>query len=525
MADTPTRKERRRQRRLERKAEAQNPQAAKEAKAQTAFEDGLARHQQGDLAGAEAAYREAIAAVEYFPEAHLNLGVVLHARGKLYPAQDSISTALAFNPDLAEAHYALGAVHQDRDNPEDALAGFQRALEIAPDFLLALNGQGIANQKLGHWEDAAESFERALTLNPGFTEAANNLGILRHRQGRLEDAMDCFHRALEVKPGYAKAHRNLSHVLLLVGNFEDGWKEFHWRWECSDFPTADRGFDFTHWRGEPLDGKKILVWGEQGVGDEVHFASMVPDLVDQGAEVILESDPRLVPLFERSFPGVTCVPKETPPDSAITDDMDFQIPSGDLGQWLRPGLDAFPDLDSFLIAEKAQTEALRKKYKNGGDDLLVGIAWISKNPEIGADKSIAILDWAPLADIPGITFIDLQYGGTEADRATFESETGTAIIRDETIDQMADLDAFAAQVAALDLVISVSNTTVHISGGLGVPTWVLLNTSPLCVWMQDGDTSPWYKSLKLFRQAETGDWAGVIARVEGELRAFKAAKG
>ena len=130
------------------------------------------------------------------------------------------------------------------------------------------------------------------------------------------------------------------------------------------------------------------------------------------------------------------------------------------------------------------------------------------------------MDWRPLAEIEGIRFVDLQYGDTAEERARFERQTGTPIIHDDGIDQIADLDAFAAQVAAMDLIISVSNTTVHLSGALGVPTWVLLNTLPLCVWMAEGEDSPWYPSLRLFRQTRAGEWADVIGRVADALQDF-----
>ena len=265
----------------------------------------------------------------------------------------------------------------------------------------------------------------------------------------------------------------------------------------------------------------MLVWGEQGIGDEVHFAAMVPDLIDAGARVVLECERRLAPLFGRSFPEAMCVALENPPAAeTMGNDIDFQVPSGNLGAWLRPDLDSFPDRESYLVADENRVAELKDRYRDGTGDRLVGIAWISKNPEIGKDKSMALADWRPLTEIGGIRFVDLQYGDTADERARFERQTGTPIIHDDAIDQMADLDAFAAQVAAMDLVISVSNTTVHLSGALGVPTWVLLNTLPLCVWMAKGEDSPWYPSLRLFRQTKAGEWADVIGRVESELKAF-----
>lgn len=198
-------------------------------------------------------------------------------------------------------------------------------------------------------------------------------------------------------------------------------------------------------------------------------------------------------------------------------DIDLQVSSGSLGRWLRPEFDTFPDRPSYLVADTGRRDALRQQYLEDGEKLLVGISWMSKSPSTGHYKSMSLIDMQPLTKTPGISFINLQYGETESERQAFEKETGSHIIHDEGIDQMRDLDAFAAQVAAMDLIISVSNTTAHMSGALGVPTWVLLNTVPMCVWMLERDDSPWYPSLRLFRQKKRGDWESVIEYAKADL--------
>ncbi len=513
MAGSKSRRERRHQRKLAKKP--------KPGGGGPALQDALAHHQAGRLKEAEQGYRKVIAAEPGLFEAHVNLGVVLQGQGRLADGAESFRSAAALNPDYAEVHYALGTVLEELDDLDEARASFQRAVDIKPDYVEALNGLAIGLQKQGKPAEAIETFERALEIDPGFAETLNNLGNLYHREGRIEDALETFRRAIAIAPDYAEAHRNLSQALLMAGRLDEGWRESGWRWKCRDFPSEKRDFPQPLWEGEPLKGKKILVWGEQGVGDEVHFAGMVPDLLDAGAKVVLESDPRLAPLFERSFAGVECAPRETPPwPGTGAGDIDYQIPSGDLGRWFRPDLDSFPGRDSYLAADEKLRLELRDRYRKDPEGLLVGIAWISKNPEIGKAKSMPLADWRPLAGIPGVTFVNLQYGDTRDEREAFEKEAGTPVLDDGGIDQLADLDAFAAQVAAMDLVISVSNTTVHFSGAMGVPTWVLLNTVPLPVWMMGRDDCPWHPSVRLFRQSQAGGWADVIGRVGKELRAF-----
>ncbi len=490
-----------------------------------AFHAGTAHQQAGCLQDAEREYRAAIDARDDFFEAHVNLGVVLQGLAKAEEAGKAFSRAIDLNPEIAEIHYALATVYQDLNRTEDARACFGRAMDIKPGYAEALNGLAICRETLADLDGAIEAFKSAIGISPNFAEAHNNLGALYSKLGRMEDARACFRRAIDIKPDYAEAHRNYSHVLLLQGRFAEGWPEFRWRWQCRDFPSENRSFPQALWAGQPLEDKTILVWGEQGVGDEIHFAEMVTDLFESGARVILECETRLAPLFRRSFPAVTCISRQTPPDPRLVEaGIDFQCPSGDLAGWLRSGADDFPGRPSYLTANHARAEALRESYRAGDRDLVVGLAWISKNPEAGKDKSLALADLRGLAEIPGVRFVDLQYGDTAIERVRFEEDTGAAIIHDDGIDQMADLDAFSSQVAAMDLVISASNTTVHMAGALGVPVWVMVHTVPLCVWMLEGDASPWYPSLKIFRQSEAGVWDDVIGRVAEALRDFAAAR-
>jgi len=177
-------------------------------------------------------------------------------------------------------------------------------------------------------------------------------------------------------------------------------------------------------------------------------------------------------------------------------------------------------LNSAEESYRLKREAIRQRYLDGGDDLLVGISWVSRNVDIGEAKSMLLADWRPVIDIPGVTFVDLQYGDTASERKAFEEATGAKIIHDDGIDQMKDLDAFAAQVAAMDLVITVSNTTAHMAGGLGVPAWVMLHTAPLNCWLLGRTDSLWYPSARLFRQSRVGEWADVVERLRDELREF-----
>ena len=247
------------------------------------------------------------------------------------------------------------------------------------------------------------------------------------------------------------------------------------------------------------------------------------DLIEAGAKVVVECDPRLVPLFERSFENIKCLVR-TDAQPNYKEKLDFHMPMGDLGFWVRPERDSFPSRKNYLRADLKRREALRASYLDGSDSILIGLSWFSRNPEIGWEKSIDLMDWLPLLEVPGVTFVDLQYGDTVAQRETLQKQTGIEIIHDETVDQLADLDAFAAQVAAMDMVVSISNTTAHMAGALGVPTWVLLSEVPLWRWFQGRTDSPWYSSVQLFRQRRCGGWPEVLDAVAAALRDWLATK-
>ena len=481
---------------------------------------GTTLHDLGELDEAAVSYHKALAIKSDYAEAHSNLGIALQDLGELDEAVASFHKALAIKPDYAEAHSNLANALKEQGKLDEAVASFHKALAIKPDFSGAHNNLGNAFKELGKLDEAAASFHKALAIEPDFAEAHNNLGTVLQDLGEPDGAAASYHKALAIKPDYAEAHHNLGLALLLQGNLREGWAEYEWRLRAEE-GTRQRPFPQVPWAGQPVDTKTVLVWGEQGVGDEIMFAGMAPDLVEAGATVILEADPRLVPLFRRSFDGVECIAKQDPPAAETRrHGIDFQAPGGNLGRWLRPDLESFPGRQFYLVAEEDRAAALRDRYRDATDDRLIGIAWVSKNKRIGRQKSMTLRELAPLTGIPGVRLIDLQYGDTAEERRQFEDQTGVTVLHDDGLDQMADLDAFAAQVAAMDLVISVSNTTVHMAGALGVPAWVMLNTVPLPCWMLEGDDSPWYPSVRLFRQTEPGEWADVIGRVGDALAAL-----
>ncbi|MDA0305459.1 MAG: tetratricopeptide repeat protein [Proteobacteria bacterium] len=476
----------------------------------------------GRLEEAIDAYRDVIGLKPGDADAHYNLANALRKSGHAEDAAGHYRAAIEITPAHAEAHNNLGEVLQDACEFDAAIDHYREALKHKPDLAEIHNNLGNALEKSGDTAQAMESLKRAIAINPAYADAHTNLGLAQESAMLFEDAMRSHRKAVDIDPDNADAHSNLGLALLSEGKLKEGWEEFEWRWQNRD---NDKMRDFTQapWQGEPSKGKTILVISEQGVGDEVMFAGQVQDLLHAGAKVVLECEARLMPVFERSFPDIECIIKADPPATTGRTDIDFCVAGASLGRWLRPDADAYPDRAAYLRADAARRDALREKYKDGTKDLLVGLAWNSLNVKIGPRKSLLLSALSPLTEIPSVRFFDLQYGDTAAERNAFENKTGVQVFHDPDIDQLRDLESFAAQVAAMDLLISVSTTAVHFAGALGVPAWVMLNTVPLSCWLREGDTSHLYPSVRLYRQAKPGEWAGVVERVAKDLKDFKPA--
>ena len=469
-------------------------------------------------------YHRALEINSNYDEAFYNLGLALQEQGELDQAIQSYSRALEINPDYSEAYNNLGLALQEQGELDQAIQSYLCALEINPDYSEAYNNLGISLKEQGELDQAIQSYSRALEINPDYSEAYNNLGNTLKEQGKLEDAVLAYRSALRISPDYSEAHNNLGLVLLLQGDFSSGWKEYEWRLKCKGlgFFLNKRDFSQVFWDGSDLNGKTILVWAEQGIGDEIMLASMLPTLLKMNSSIIVECDKRLVPLLHRSFPSIQFVPREDPANPKLLDlAIDYQIPMGSLGQWLRADEDAFLlEQGSYLQACPNKVRCLQEKYRDlAGNKLLVGISWKSTgiDKRRAQTKNAPLEHWSPILSQEDCYFVNLQYGDIREEIEAYTAMTGYSMYIDEQIDPLSDLDGFAAQVSSLDLIVSTSNTTVHMSGGLGKKVWVLLSSRPDWRWMLEKESTPWYQTAKLFRQEKLGDWEGLIQRVVSDL--------
>ena len=480
---------------------------------------GTVLRTQGRLEEAEQACVRAVALQPHNAMTHNNLGTILHALGRPAEAEQACRRAVEINPRLVMAHTNLGAILRTLARPEESEQVLRHALFLAPGHAGALDNLAVTLKEQGRLDEAKELCLRALAVNPGSAHAYNNLGVICKESGAFAEAVGAFSRALVLLPENGEAQWNLGLLNLLHGNFMAGWRGYEWRFSIRKDPHGQLAI--PRYDGTDLTGKTVFVYAEQATGEELMFSSCLGDVAAHAAHCLVECDARLVPLFSRSFPSLSCIPATGCDDAALLSALprvDFKLPLGSLPQYYRNSRDDFTGRRAWLVASPEARHKWRSRYNALGDALMVGIAWRGGiKTELSRQRSTTLDQWRGLFAVPGVRFVNLQYGDCREEFRELKQECETQIHSWEDADQLRDLDDFAAQVAALDLVITIDNTTAHMAGALGTPVWCLVPHVPNWRWMLDCENSPWYPTMRLFRQKRRHDWQSVFGSVARQL--------
>jgi tetratricopeptide (TPR) repeat protein len=440
-----------------------------------------------------------------------NLGNALQALGRLDEALETYRQSICLAPHCFEAHINLGHVLREKGALAEAVESYQHSLALHANSPEAYVGLGRALQEQGNSEEAERCYLRALKLNPLYALAHYNLGNFLRAQGDLEGALSRYRRALELDPNNDNAAFAIGLVEIQRGEFSRGWPQFERRWKTDFQDTPCRFYREPLWTGERLPSGNLFIWSEQGIGDEIMFAGLLPEVFESGNHCIVECDPRLRPLYARSFSGVDIVSR----GAGETIEFAAHLPSGSLPGLYRRTPASFAVTSSpYLVADPAQRAKFRNRYTGGRR--VVGLAWYTRNKKTGRLRSMDLSLFRPLFAHPEIRWVSLQYGDP-SDLEKHAAAAGAPLLIDRQVDQLADMDLFAAQVAALDLVITIDNSTAHLAAALGVPVWLLLPFAPDWRWLLDRKDSPWYPTMRLFRQAQSHNWHSVIEQVRDVL--------
>jgi Flp pilus assembly protein TadD len=478
---------------------------------------GLEHIQAGRMSEAEAVFRRLVAHAPQSAEMHKHLGVALAGQGKLEAALANFLAALEIDPRYADGHISVGNVFIMQGRPEDAVACYRRALELSPDDSKAYGNLGIALHRTGRLEEAGVCLRRALRLNPRFADACNSLGSVLQDLGRQDEAEALFQKALQLKPGFALAQCNLATVQLLRGDLTAGLALYENRFAGADHKLAALAREVLaklpgkrSWRGESLQGKMLFLWREQGIGDDIMMMRYLPLFKETGVENIIVSCRPEVKRLMRTLPAVGRVIDDRAPFPL--DAIDCHCPLMSLPYLFGTRLETIPNTIPYITVppELADNWSRRVAAVEG---LKVGLAWAgSKTQPKDARRSIPLERFAPLLTVPGVRFISLQKG--EDPRRLHECD-------DSIIDWMMHCDDFldtAALVQQLDLVISVDTAVAHLAGALGRPVWLLNRFESEWRWMLEREDSPWYPTMRIFRQPTYDDWESVLDRAAAELR-------
>jgi len=486
--------------------------AANPKNAEVLNDRGAILKKQGKLGEAAQSFTRAIMSKPDWPAPLNNLGLVCLSLAQLDAAEDLFNKALALKPDYPEAINNLGTVYNNRGAFARSAELYKKALSLQPDYLSALNNLGTVLCQQGKFTESIEYCRKALLVRPEYPEALNNLGNALEANGDISQAIAAYRQAIALKSDNADYHKNLGMALLAAGKFDEGWPEYEWRRKTKQFADARIDTAKPQWRGEEAKGRVLLIRSEQGFGDSIQFCRYAPLAASRGFQVVLEVQPALTRLME-TLTGV----KRVISQGEDLPDHDFFCPMMSLPTAFQTKPDTIPAQVPYLKASGESAAAWKRRLTDEDNDALrVGLAWAGKprfqSPDlIAVDKrrSVGPDLFDVLIKIEGVRFFSLQKGGPQA-------PSGFGLI--DYMTECEDFSDTAALMANLDLIISVDTAIAHVAGALGKPVW-LLNRFDICWrWMRGRDDSPWYPTMRLFRQPRPGDWGGALSLVEHELR-------
>jgi Flp pilus assembly protein TadD len=473
---------------------------------------GFHLHLHHRIREAEPFYHKALALDPDFKEAWMNLGLVILSQGRLDEALSCQRQALRLDPENADAQNNLGMVHYAQGNIAEAESCFRTALRLRPDHANATLNLGSTRQILNHVEEADALFRHALTLGVDKANANSNLSLALMEQARPEEAELCCREALALRPEYPEASANLALALLMMGRLEEGFRQYESRWQVEAMGAAMPELLQPRWTGQDLNGETVLLYAEQGFGDTLQFCRYAPMVAAAGGRVILVV-PKALRRLMTTLDGVAELVTE---EDACLPAFDYHCPLLSLPLAFATSMATIPAPIPYLHADPSPWADVL----DGLPGRKVGLVWAGRSRAaqphaVAIDKrrSMSLADMAPLLSVPGCSFVSLQLGPPATQ---MQAPPDGAMLHDVS-DRMGDWADTAGLIAGLDLVIAVDTAVVHLAGALGRPVWMLNRFDSCWRWLRHRDDTPWYPTMRQFRQTSRGDWAGVIERVRDAL--------
>ncbi len=478
-------------------------------------------------------YKKALKINPSYAVAHNNLALLFKEQKKFEMATKHYQEAIRINTNYAEAYYNLAILLEEQKRFIEAKEYYQKALEISPNYADAHNNFGTLLEEQKEYEKAVKHYKKALENNPNCIDTYNNLASTFKKQKKFEKTINYYKKALEINPNCVDTQFHLSLLKLNFGEFNKGFEFYEFRYHENREnrnavpPTISTPQYQSDNPNQDLASQHILIIPEQGIGDEVMFASVLPELstiVQQNpsTKITLACDPRLVEIFNHSFDFLTAIPKD--PDNRYADlekDLDYWLFIGSLPKFYRNDIKDFYKHQPYLTADKMLFSIWKNRFNNLEHDISIGISWRGgAKAEHKQERSLTLKQLTPILTQASQTanIINLQYGDHAQEIDNFTAQIGITIHDWDDADPFKDLDNFSSQIKALDLVISIDNSTLHFAGALGTKTFVMLPFNQDWRWAEERTDSYWYPNIMtLFRQTKDGEWEGVIQDVTNAL--------
>lgn len=464
-------------------------------------------------------YRQALKLNPNYADACNNLGNALELLGQLDEAELHLRKALELNPAHADAYCNLGLVLNRKDRFSEAAHCFIQGIQLQPGNAISFDYLGQIYKVWGRFEQALQCMDRAVALSPDTYSPRNNRGAILEELGRYEEALLEYQRAAEIVPYDMTPRWNQAFLFLRQGMLERGWEAHELRLQHGGQVSVR--FPYPQWDGSSLEGKTLLIYAEQGLGDEIMFGSCIPDVIAMAKHCVIECAPRLADLYKRSFPDATVVGSHRMEVGWLLDvpKIDVQVAVGSLPRFLRPTLESFPDRTSYLVADPHRVAHWRSRLAGIGPGLKVGICWRSGLVSGERHKYYSDLtQWGDVFNVPGVHFVNLQYGECAAELAEARKKFGVPITVFEDIDLREQIDESAALMASLDLVISAATAVSEIAGSQGIESFRLNSYGKQWEVLGRTDHMPWHPNTRLFDQILPGDWDTQLAMVAEALK-------
>jgi Flp pilus assembly protein TadD len=446
------------------------------------------------------------------------IGMCEYQLQDLTNSRNSLEKCLEINPLFSQANHLLGNVFRDLGEFDLAIKSYKKEIKLSPNYVDVLNDLGILYFIKDEYDKASEAYDQAIKIDCNYADPYQNKAMIHIRQKQFNEAKKLLEIAIKLKAYNYEAIAVLANLKKHICEFGDAWLLYQHRFEL-ELKDEKKFFNKPVWSDQFVKNKRIYLYGEQGIGDQILFGTMFGEAFETQNKFIVSIDERLLPIFERSFTKYKNVDFISKSDTVNESLFDIQLAMGDLGKFFRKSKNDFEKIKPhYLLSDDKKRNTLQNQIITE-KKIICGVAWKSVSDKVGADKSTNLRELEPILNLKNISLIDLQYGDTREEREALKKRNGININKVNDIDNFSNIDGLASLIDACDFIVTISNVTAHIAGALGKKVFLMVPYSKgRCWYWHDGlKQSLWYPSIQIFSQTEMGDWSVAIDEIKEKI--------